>query len=59
MGVDTQGWRLELNYDQWVALPVSGQRPAARYKVLFIYKLNSITYLKSRIVLSLSICFDQ
>ncbi|KAL2548905.1 Galactose oxidase/kelch repeat superfamily protein [Forsythia ovata] len=32
MGVDTQGWRLELGYDQWVALPVSGQRPAARYK---------------------------
>lgn len=32
MGVDTQGWSLELNYDQWVALPVSGQRPASRYK---------------------------
>ncbi|KAI3470525.1 hypothetical protein Pfo_027188 [Paulownia fortunei] len=32
MGTDRQSWHLQLNYDQWVALPVSGQRPAARYK---------------------------
>ncbi|KAK4404017.1 Acyl-CoA-binding domain-containing protein 4 [Sesamum angolense] len=30
MGTDSQNWQLELSYDQWVALPVSGQRPAAR-----------------------------
>ncbi|KAL0358539.1 UNVERIFIED_CONTAM: Acyl-CoA-binding domain-containing protein 4, partial [Sesamum angustifolium] len=32
MGTDSQNWQLDLSYDQWVALPVSGQRPAARYK---------------------------
>ncbi|KAL7109292.1 hypothetical protein ACP275_06G166700 [Erythranthe tilingii] len=32
MGTDSQSWYKELNYDEWVALPVSGQRPAARYK---------------------------
>ncbi|XP_051116425.1 acyl-CoA-binding domain-containing protein 4 [Andrographis paniculata] len=32
MGADSQSWHLELSYDQWVALPVSGPRPAARYK---------------------------
>ncbi|GER33182.1 kelch repeat-containing protein [Striga asiatica] len=34
MGTDTGSWYLGLNYDQWVALPVSGHRPAARYKVI-------------------------
>ncbi|KAL0403611.1 UNVERIFIED_CONTAM: Acyl-CoA-binding domain-containing protein 4 [Sesamum radiatum] len=32
MGTDSQNWHLDLSYDEWVALPVSGQRPAARYK---------------------------
>ncbi|KAI3474344.1 hypothetical protein Pfo_029178 [Paulownia fortunei] len=32
MGTDSQSWHLDLSYDEWVALPVSGQRPAARYK---------------------------
>ncbi|KAL0382784.1 UNVERIFIED_CONTAM: Acyl-CoA-binding domain-containing protein 5 [Sesamum calycinum] len=26
MGTDSQNWQLDLSYDQWVALPVSGQR---------------------------------
>ncbi|KAG8390564.1 hypothetical protein BUALT_Bualt01G0096600 [Buddleja alternifolia] len=32
MGTDSQLWHLELSNDQWVSLPVSGPRPAARYK---------------------------
>ena len=31
--MDVDNWRWGLAYDQWVALPVSGSRPAARYKV--------------------------
>ncbi|OVA17943.1 Kelch repeat type 1 [Macleaya cordata] len=29
---DISSWLLSLAYDQWVALPVSGSRPSARYK---------------------------
>lgn len=32
--IDTANWHSELDYEQWVALPVSGPRPAARYKVI-------------------------
>ncbi|XP_042015300.1 acyl-CoA-binding domain-containing protein 6-like [Salvia splendens] len=32
MGMDNQSWHLDLNHEQWAALPVDGQRPAARYK---------------------------
>ncbi|KAG5533116.1 hypothetical protein RHGRI_027371 [Rhododendron griersonianum] len=32
MGAENSHWHLELNYDQWVALSVSGSRPSARYK---------------------------
>ncbi|KAL8533202.1 hypothetical protein ACS0TY_009448 [Phlomoides rotata] len=32
MGTDGQSWHLDLNFDQWVALPASGQRPVPRYK---------------------------
>ncbi|GFQ03659.1 acyl-coa-binding domain-containing protein 4 [Phtheirospermum japonicum] len=32
MGAESESWFQESNYDQWVALPVSGQRPSARYK---------------------------
>ncbi|KAL6504099.1 hypothetical protein OROGR_026022 [Orobanche gracilis] len=32
MGTDSESWYLNVNYDQWVALTVSGQQPAARYK---------------------------
>lgn len=32
MGSDSQSWHLEVNHEQWVALPVDSQRPAARYK---------------------------
>ncbi|XP_059669143.1 acyl-CoA-binding domain-containing protein 5-like [Cornus florida] len=32
MGTDSSDWHLALNYDQWVALSVSGPRPPARYK---------------------------
>lgn len=35
MGTDSQSWHLDLGYDQWTALSVSGPRPAARYKVLY------------------------
>ncbi|KAJ7974986.1 acyl-CoA-binding domain-containing protein 4 [Quillaja saponaria] len=30
--MDMNKWHKELAYDQWVALPVSGARPSARYK---------------------------
>ncbi|KAK3422226.1 hypothetical protein EUGRSUZ_G02738 [Eucalyptus grandis] len=30
--MDIDSWCLDLSYDQWVPLPVSGQRPSARYK---------------------------
>ncbi|GKU91637.1 hypothetical protein SLEP1_g5482 [Rubroshorea leprosula] len=30
--IDTSNWLLEVDYDKWVALPVSGPRPSARYK---------------------------
>lgn len=30
--VDASNWQSHLAYDQWVALPVSGSRPPARYK---------------------------
>lgn len=32
MSTENQNWRLELDHDQWIALPVSGPRPSARYK---------------------------
>ncbi|KAF3632538.1 hypothetical protein FXO37_27411 [Capsicum annuum] len=32
MGSDGQSWYLDLTYDQWVPLSVSGPSPAARYK---------------------------
>ncbi|XP_073293226.1 acyl-CoA-binding domain-containing protein 6 [Primulina huaijiensis] len=32
MGTDSQGRHLDISYDQWVALPVSAGRAAARYK---------------------------
>ncbi|KAL1542364.1 acyl-CoA-binding domain-containing protein 6-like [Salvia divinorum] len=32
MVMDSQSWYLDLNHEQWAALPVDGQRPAARYK---------------------------
>lgn len=31
--VDASNWQSHLAYDQWVALPVAGSRPPARYKV--------------------------
>ncbi|KAK0592644.1 hypothetical protein LWI29_022839 [Acer saccharum] len=30
--MDITNWHSELDYEQWVALPVSGPRPSARYK---------------------------
>ncbi|KAK1416600.1 hypothetical protein QVD17_32391 [Tagetes erecta] len=32
MGSDISNWHSELDYDQWVALPVVGPQPLARYK---------------------------
>ncbi|KAI3817604.1 hypothetical protein L1987_11400 [Smallanthus sonchifolius] len=32
MGSNNSNWHSELDYDQWVALPVAGPRPSARYK---------------------------
>ncbi|KAL3649977.1 hypothetical protein CASFOL_006380 [Castilleja foliolosa] len=32
MGTESESWFQESTYDQWVALPVSGQKPSARYK---------------------------
>lgn len=31
--VDMPNWYAQLSYDQWVPIPVAGQRPSARYKV--------------------------
>ena len=39
MGTDSSNWHLELTYDQWIALSVSGPRPSARYKVFFVFCL--------------------
>nr|GEW18413.1 acyl-CoA-binding domain-containing protein 4 [Tanacetum cinerariifolium] len=32
MGSDKPNWHSDLEYDKWVALPVTGPRPSARYK---------------------------
>ncbi|KAK1421215.1 hypothetical protein QVD17_23390 [Tagetes erecta] len=32
MGTDSGNWHSGLDFDQWVALPVAGSRPSARYK---------------------------
>ncbi|KAI5648538.1 hypothetical protein M9H77_34543 [Catharanthus roseus] len=32
MGMENHSWLLDASYDEWVAVPVSGPRPAARYK---------------------------
>ncbi|MFS8012389.1 putative galactose oxidase/kelch, beta-propeller, kelch-type beta propeller [Helianthus anomalus] len=32
MGTESENWYSALEYDQWVALPVAGTRPSARYK---------------------------
>lgn len=32
MGSDNCNWHSDLDHDQWVALPVAGPRPSARYK---------------------------
>ncbi|KAL4575254.1 hypothetical protein LXL04_022096 [Taraxacum kok-saghyz] len=32
MGSDSCNWHSDLDYDQWVALPVTGPRPSSRYK---------------------------
>ncbi|CAH9055468.1 unnamed protein product [Cuscuta epithymum] len=32
MGTDSQCWHLDLSYEQWKPISVSGPRPAARYK---------------------------
>ncbi|KAM7526845.1 hypothetical protein LguiA_016747 [Lonicera macranthoides] len=32
MGTERHNWHLDLAHEQWVALPVSGPRPLARYK---------------------------
>lgn len=34
--VDVSNWQSVLDHDQWVALPVSGPRPSARYKVFWL-----------------------
>lgn len=31
--MDTNNWLKDLTYEEWVAVPVSGARPSARYKV--------------------------
>ena len=38
MGTDNQNWHLNVSFDQWVAVPVPGPRPAARYKVLSMFR---------------------
>lgn len=35
MGTDGQNWHQDFSYDQWIEVPASGKRPAARYKVHF------------------------
>lgn len=32
MGMESQSWLSEVSYDEWVAVPVPGPRPYARYK---------------------------
>lgn len=32
--MDIIKWHSELSYEEWMALPVSGSRPSARYKVI-------------------------
>lgn len=48
--VDISKWLSELGYDQWVALPVSGPRPSARYKVFSLLKSNYFEQSKKKFV---------
>jgi hypothetical protein len=52
--LDISNWQSELAYDRWIALPVFGSRPPARYKVIFsiIEILN-----KPRYIVGSSTCF--
>lgn len=47
--LDISDWQSGLAYDQWIALPVSGSRPPARYKVIvyLIEILNEPRYIVS------------
>lgn len=40
MGMESQSWLSEVSYDEWVAVPVPGPRPYARYKVVFCLNLT-------------------
>jgi len=34
--MEVANWFSQLPYEQWVPIPVSGTRPSARYKVMFV-----------------------
>ena len=37
--ISVANWFSQLTFEQWVAIPVSGAKPSARYKVIFVVKL--------------------
>lgn len=39
--LDVNKWFSQLTYDQWMAIPASGARPSARYKVTVVVEFNS------------------
>lgn len=46
--VNASNWQTDLAYDQWKALPVSGPRPPARYKVHLYYNFKETLRLNQR-----------
>lgn len=51
MGTERHNWHLDLAHEQWVALPVSGPRPLARYKVFFIVEISLDLFLQDPLLL--------
>ena len=57
--VDFSNWPSELAYDRWIALPVFGSRPPARYKVFFFFFFPIIEILnKPRYIVGSRTCFS-
>ncbi|KAL8210624.1 hypothetical protein R6Q57_005061 [Mikania cordata] len=46
MGMDSGNWYSALDFDQWVALPIAGSRPSARYKA---FDLKNFSWFKVKL----------
>lgn len=40
--MNAANWFSQLAYDRWVPIPVSGARPSARYKVMFVTAFKTL-----------------